>query len=169
MHCWRTSSARQKTKCFGNWVAPKGTESAEISPQCPNNLFNFQSKGQNEQDVNSPNKIITFPGEFPQLDSLESCCFLCSVILIWAVCTLCTTALTSTLQIPSPKLLYLDVGDNFKGDSCKIEGVHCKIHQIPPVMYVLIEATIPHFLDFSPDETCGKRGSSLPWQGVICH
>lgn len=89
--------------------------------------------------------------------------------LIQTVSTLCTTVLTSKLQSLSPNLLYLDVGNNFKGDSCKIEGVHCKIHQIPPVMHVLIESTIPHLLDFSPDKTCIKTESSLSWQGIICH
>lgn len=89
--------------------------------------------------------------------------------LILTVTTLCTTVLRSKLHNYRSRDIYLDVGNNFKGDSCKVEWVHCKIHQIPPVMYVLIESTIPHLLDFSPDKTCGKKKSSLTWQGIICH
>lgn len=54
-------------------------------------------------------------------------------------------------------LRYLDVCDNFQGDGCQVERIHCKIHQVPPVVYILVEASVPHLLDFSPNKTCGKR------------
>lgn len=153
-YLWQLSSYKTDSKRGNFYPMPKQSTSVLI-------------KSQDEKDNHSPNKLISFPGEFSKLGCLKSSCSLWSVIL--TVSTLYTTVLTSKLQILSPKLLYLDVGHNFKGDSCKIEGVHCKIHQIPPVMYILIESTIPHFLDFSPDKTCRKKESSLSWQGIIRH
>lgn len=168
MHCWRRSSANTENKVLWQLSSYKRHRKWRNFSPVPKQSIALLIK-ESEWAGCSFSEQNSFPGEFPKLDCLKSCYFLCFVILIWTVCTLCTTALTSTLQIPPPKLLYLDIGNNFKGDGCKIEGVHCKIHQIPPVMYVLIESTIPHFLDFSPDETCRKKGSSLPWQGIICH
>lgn len=154
MYLWQLSSYKTDSKWGNSYPVPKESTSVLIKESGWGDL--------------SLNKFISLPSEFSKLDCLKSSYSRWSVILILTVSTRFTTVLTSKWQIPSPKLLYLDVGNNFKGDSCKIEGVHCKIHQIPPVVYVLIESAIPHFLDFSPDKTCRKQESPLSWWGIIC-
>lgn len=52
-------------------------------------------------------------------------------------------------DIPS----YLDISHNLQGNSCQVEWIHCKIHQVPPVMDVFSKSTIPHFLNLPPNET----------------
>lgn len=62
---------------------------------------------------------------------------------------------------------YLDIGHNLQGNSCQVEGVHCKIHQIPPIMDVFSESTIPHFLYLPPDETWRMEAIIFLYQGSV--
>ncbi len=56
--------------------------------------------------------------------------------------------------------MYLNIGNNLQGDGCKIEGIHHKVHEIPPVMDVILKSTIPHLLDLRPYESC-KGGQDI--------
>lgn len=51
---------------------------------------------------------------------------------------------------------YLYISDNLQWNGCKIQGVHYKVHQVPPVIYVVFEATIPHLFDLGPYKALEK-------------
>lgn len=48
---------------------------------------------------------------------------------------------------------YLSVGYNLEWNSGQVKGVHNKVHQVPPVMDIVLKTTIPHLFDFCPDES----------------
>ena len=52
---------------------------------------------------------------------------------------------------------YLHERHDFQGDCRQIQGVHHEVHQIPPVVDVILKATVPHLLDFPPNETCNDK------------
>lgn len=47
---------------------------------------------------------------------------------------------------------------NLQGDGCQVERVHDKVHEVPPVVDVILEPTVPHLFDLCPDETCMREG-----------
>ena len=48
---------------------------------------------------------------------------------------------------------HLGVGHDLQGDGGQIEGVHDEVHEVPPVVDVVLEAAVPHLLDLCPDES----------------
>lgn len=51
---------------------------------------------------------------------------------------------------------YLYICHNLQWNGCKIQGIHHKVHKIPPVMDVILKSTIPHLLDLRPYESCNS-------------
>lgn len=48
---------------------------------------------------------------------------------------------------------YLHVGYDLQRNGGQVQRVHDKVHQVPPVVDVVLEATVPHLLDLCPDES----------------
>lgn len=52
---------------------------------------------------------------------------------------------------------YLYKRNDLQGDCGQIQGVHHKVHEIPPVVDVILQAAVPHLLNLSPYKTCNYR------------
>lgn len=61
------------------------------------------------------------------------------------------------LPINPKKTSYLGVGYNLERYGGQVQRVHDKVHQVPPVMDVILETTVPHLLNLSPDESWKYR------------
>lgn len=47
---------------------------------------------------------------------------------------------------------YLGVGYDLERDGGQVQGIHDEVHQVPPVVDVVLETTVPHLFNLSPDE-----------------
>lgn len=57
------------------------------------------------------------------------------------------------LPIQPRKSSYLGVGYDLERNGGQVQRVHDEVHQVPPVMDVILEAAVPHLLNLSPDES----------------
>lgn len=53
--------------------------------------------------------------------------------------------------------LYLHIRHNLEGNGRKVQGVHDEVHQVPPVVQVVLDTAVPHLFDLSPYEALRRR------------
>lgn len=57
------------------------------------------------------------------------------------------------LPIQPRKTSYLGEGYNLERNGGQVQRVHDEVHQVPPVMDVILETAVPHLFNLSPDES----------------
>lgn len=49
---------------------------------------------------------------------------------------------------------YFYKRNNFQRNRSQVQRIHYKIHQIPPVVNIILQSTVPHLFNFAPDKPC---------------
>lgn len=53
--------------------------------------------------------------------------------------------------------LYLNICNDLQGNGRNVQGVHNEIHQVPPVVQVVLDPAVPHLFDLGPYKALRRR------------
>lgn len=62
--------------------------------------------------------------------------------------------------------MHLGVGHDLERNGGQVERIHDKVHQVPPVVDVILETSIPHLFDLGPDESWTGRAAATTQQST---